>query len=57
MVRVRAIVRRRKYFSIAPEVMARLGEVHPYMYMYMYNMYMHMLYMYMLCMYVTWTCA
>jgi hypothetical protein len=30
MVRVRAIVRRRKYFSIAPEVMAALGEVHPY---------------------------
>jgi len=31
MVRVRAIVRRRKYFSIAPEVMAAQGAVHPYL--------------------------
>jgi hypothetical protein len=31
MVRVRAIVRRREYFSIAPEVMAAQGEVHPYL--------------------------
>ena len=30
MVRVRAIVRRRKYFSIAPDEMAAQGEVHPY---------------------------
>jgi hypothetical protein len=31
MVRVRAIVRRRKYFSIAPDEIAALGEVHPYL--------------------------
>ena len=30
MVRVRAIVRRRKYFSIAPDGIARLGEAHQY---------------------------
>lgn len=30
MVRVRAIVRRRKYFSIAPDEMAALSAVHPY---------------------------
>ena len=30
MVRVRAIVRRRKYFSIAPDGVARPGAVHPY---------------------------
>jgi hypothetical protein len=36
MVRVRAIVRRRKYFSIAPDEIAAQGAVHPYM----HNMYM-----------------
>jgi hypothetical protein len=30
MVRVRAIVRRRKYFSIAPDEIAAQGAVHPY---------------------------